>query len=170
MGRRSGITLLEVLIAVAISGLLGGGIVTALSQLENVNSIDNARMISVKQVENAIHYLNRDVQMARQVQINGTGYWVRLNWTTWDSNQNNQVDYIYNATQETLSRSYTVDGGAATVSVVGNYITAVLATMPNGAATPPEETWTFQVTATAVSKLKQAAETRQIKIVPRPGF
>jgi prepilin-type N-terminal cleavage/methylation domain-containing protein len=167
--RQSGLTLLEVLIGVAISGLLGTGIVTALIQLENVNSIDSARMTSVKQVENAMHYLDRDVQMAQKVEANGQDYWLKLSWTIWDTNQNIQVKYIYNTNLKTLSRAYSTDGGAATVSIVGNYITAAQATAPNGGATPPEKAWTFQLTSAAVSKLKQATETRQIKIVPRPG-
>lgn len=167
--RQSGITLLELLIGLAISGLLGAGIVTALIQLENVNSIDNARMISVKQVENVMHYLDRDVQMAQKVEINGQGYWIKLSWTIWDTNEIIQVKYIYDSNQKTLSRSYSEDGGAATVAIVGNHITALQATAPNGAITPPEKAWTFQLTSLAVSKLKQAAETRQIKIVPRTG-
>jgi prepilin-type N-terminal cleavage/methylation domain-containing protein len=167
--RQSGFTLIEVLVGMVICAILGGGVITAMYQIGSVNGINNARMTAVKQVENAVHYLNRDMQMAQKVESDGQDYWLRLSWTTWDNYQNVQVKYIYNTNQKTLSRYYSVDGGVAAINIVGKYVTSVLATKPNAGATPPEKAWTLQLTADAPFKLKQAAETRQIKIIPRPG-
>jgi hypothetical protein len=75
----------------------------------------------------------------------------------------------YSLTNGVLNRSYSLDGGPAVNSVVGKFISAVSATAPNSGTTPPEKAWTLQMTASTTSRLKQASETRQFKIIPRPG-
>jgi type II secretory pathway component PulJ len=169
--RQCGFVMIEIIIGVVISALLGGGVITAIYQIGNINSIDNARMIAVKQVESSIHYINRDVQMAQKVEANGQTYWLRLTWSIWSNDQTNgdinQV--IYTLTNGVLTRSYTLNGGPATNTVVGRFITTVTATAPNTQTQPPEKAWTIQLTANASHELKQAAETRQVKIIPRPG-
>jgi type II secretory pathway component PulJ len=161
--RQAGFTVLELIIGIGISGIMGAGVITAIYQIGSVNSIDNARVTAVKQVESALHYINRDVQMAQKVEANGQGYWLRLSWTTWDDNQNIRIEYKVDNGQ--LLRSYSVDNGTAEVSGVAQYITAVSATAPGSS----QKAWVFQLTAQASSRFKQASETRQISIVPRPG-
>jgi prepilin-type N-terminal cleavage/methylation domain-containing protein len=164
---QSGFSLVEVIVALLITGFLGGGVVTALYQIGNVNSIDNAKISAVNQVENAFHYFNRDMQMAQKVEINGNGYWFRFSWTTWDSVE--KISVVYLVQNGTLTRSYSVDNDTAVNSVIANYITNYSATPPNTQLTPPEKAWTVEMTASTNSKLKQATVVRKTKIIPRPG-
>jgi prepilin-type N-terminal cleavage/methylation domain-containing protein len=61
---QKGFTLVEMLVAIAISGIISLIIVGVTTQTFTVSSADSNRMQAVKQVENALHWINRDVQMA----------------------------------------------------------------------------------------------------------
>jgi prepilin-type N-terminal cleavage/methylation domain-containing protein len=63
--RQQGFTLVELIVAVAITGFIAASLSLSISQLFSVSVADRNRMEAVKQVENALHYINRDVQMAR---------------------------------------------------------------------------------------------------------
>jgi hypothetical protein len=175
-----GFTAIEAIIALAITGFLAAGIFTALHQVRTVNNIDNARVTAVNQVENAIHYINRDVQMSQKVEIDGTdadagAYWLKLTWTTWENNVRCKV--IYRLEDAVLEREYW-EKPAGSFSLVrsaaiARYISQTDATPPNPTPTPatlpPEKFWTIRITASAPSGRELAQETREIVIIPRPG-
>src|SRR5512143_1965030 len=73
--RRTGFTLIEVMTAVAITGIIGVALTTSIFQVMTVQSATKNRTDAVKQVENALHYVNQDAQMGapRQTATNNTG-------------------------------------------------------------------------------------------------
>jgi prepilin-type N-terminal cleavage/methylation domain-containing protein len=164
---RGGFTLIELLVVIAISGLLGSGVITAMYQLSTVNKIDNARMLAVKQVENALYFINRDMQMAQKVEANGADYRLRVSRSDWDTNILTVITYSLD--EGTLVRSISVNGGEPVTSIAANYITTLSAEAPDSQSQPPEKAWTILITATASSGNKQLSETRQVQIIPRPG-
>jgi prepilin-type N-terminal cleavage/methylation domain-containing protein len=167
-----GFTLLEMAIALLITATLSFGIVSATSQITGINSLDNAHVVAVKQVENAIHYINRDVQMAQKVEIDGTGYWLRLTWTSWGTPTATPpvppatTQITYNVDSDgNLIRS---DGSAN--MTVAKFITAKSAVLNVDSLTIPAKKWyTIRISCTATSGPKQASETREVEIIPRPG-
>jgi prepilin-type N-terminal cleavage/methylation domain-containing protein len=168
-----GFTLIEILIALAITGFLAVGIGTAIVQIGSVSDISNSRVTAVKQIENAIHYINRDVQQAQKVEINGTGYWIRLTWVSWDDNSIVQIVYNVDSNKNLIRQVSSTVGGSTSTSTttVAKYIESgsKVVTAPNTTLTPPEKTWTVQLSSTYTSGQKTASETREIKIIPRPG-
>jgi prepilin-type N-terminal cleavage/methylation domain-containing protein len=162
-----GFTLIEMVIGIAVSSLLGGGMVTAIYQMSRVNNMSNARVTAVKQVENALYYINQDFQMAQQVQSNQQGYWIKLSWITWEDNVLNEVTYAVQS--GIITRSQSVNGSQTSQKNIANHIVNAVVTSPNGSAIPPEKAWTIQVMATTYSGNRQASETRQIQIIPRAG-
>jgi len=124
--------------------------------------------MAVKEVENAVHYLNRDFQQAQKVEINGNGYWIRLSWTSWDNNTFNQV--VYNIDNQTLTRQYSGSEPSSILDIANNIKTYSVA-RPNPTPTPTplpsEKTWTVAVTSEFTSGGRTASETRVIKVVPR---
>jgi prepilin-type N-terminal cleavage/methylation domain-containing protein len=167
-----GFTLLEMAIALLITAAVSFGVVSAISQITGINSLDNAHVVAVKQVETAIHYLNRDVQMAQKVEIDGTGYWLRLTWTSWGTPTASPP-----VPPTTTQITYNVDGngnlirheGTANMTVA-KFITAKSAVLNTDTSTIPAKKWyTIQISATATSGPKQASETREVEIIPRPG-
>lgn len=165
--RQAGFTLIDLMLGLVISGILGGGIATLVYQIGSVNNTSNARLSSVSQVENAIHYINRDMQMAQKVEADGIGYWLRLTWNTWEDNKTVQVVYSLSASE--LSRQYSLTGGTTQNACIANHITGISAAAPDLNTSPPEKAWTIVLTAITSSGSKQATETRQMQIIPRPG-
>ena len=162
---QKGFTLIELLVALAISGVLAGGICTAIFQIGNISDINNSSVIAVKQVENAVHYINRDVRMAQNIDSDGDDYWLKLSWTNWDDNSKHEVKYSLADTD--LSRRYSVDEVVQSEIKVARFISYVQITSPDTEASPPEKSYRIAVSSTVTTGLKQAAETREIKIIPR---
>jgi prepilin-type N-terminal cleavage/methylation domain-containing protein len=171
--KERGFTLIELLLGLALTGILAIGIVVAIAQISKVDYICNSRVIAVKQVENAIHYINRDIQQAQKIEINGTDYWIRLTWVSWDDNTQIQVIYNVDSNQNLIRRELVTLGGSTTTSTtnVAKYIDSgsKVVTAPDTTQTPPEKSWTVQLTSSYTSGSKTATETREIKVIPRPG-
>ncbi len=64
VNNQNGFTLVELLISLVIAGIIGVVIVATTLQIFIVSAADSDRMEAVKQVENALHWINRDAQMA----------------------------------------------------------------------------------------------------------
>jgi prepilin-type N-terminal cleavage/methylation domain-containing protein len=170
-GKQKGFTLIELIVALGIAGILGAGIAATTVSIGNTNDRNVSRVMAIKEVENAIHFLNRDIQQAQKVEINGTGYWIRLTWTSWDNNTLNQV--VYNVDNETLIRQY-FGSDPSSNKEIARYITEHSAARPNPTPTPTtlpsEKTWTISITSEYTSGFRTASETRLIKVVPRTGY
>jgi prepilin-type N-terminal cleavage/methylation domain-containing protein len=168
---QTGFTLIELVVAMAITGILGVGVFTALFQIRNVNDTDNARMSAVKQVENAVYYINRDAQSAQTITPGGdSGFPLTLTWKTWGtptasppvppSTQN----IIYSLDSNgILSRS---DGSSS--KQIARYISTD-SDDTNCSYNLTNHRITIQISAIYTIRSKQAREMRQIEIVPRPG-
>lgn len=170
-GKQKGFTLIELIVALGIAGILGAGIIATTISIGDTNNRNVARVMAVKEVENAIHHLNRDFQQAQKVELNGTGYWIRLSWTTWDNNTLNQV--VYNVDNETLVRDFVGSEPTSSIGIAKN-ITSYSAARPNPTPTPTtlpsEKTWTISITSEYTSGARTATETRAIKVVPRTAY
>lgn len=163
---RLGFTLIEVIVAVAISGIITAGITGAIFQVFSQNTRSTAHMTAVKQVENAVHWISRDAQMAQSV-VTGddpeTDLLI-LTWTEWD-NTVNQVTYtIVDGELKRNHLSVNPEEPSETVEmVVARYINP-----------DPEMTnckflggvLTFEVTAGS----EIASETRVCEVIPRPSL
>ena len=67
--RRRGFTLIDLLAATAITAIIGVVLSSSVIQLMTVQSSTKNRTDAVKQVENALHYINMDAQMASPGQL-----------------------------------------------------------------------------------------------------
>jgi prepilin-type N-terminal cleavage/methylation domain-containing protein len=155
---QGGFTLIELLVVVCIVGALSTPLGIAVGNMITVPKQNTDRMTVVKQVENAIHWITRDVQMAQSIQPGGAvGFPLVLTWTDWD-NTVNQV--TYSLENEELKRSL----NSGSPMVVAQYI--------NPDAQKTKCDWmpgtVFNLTITAdIAGSKPATESRVIQIVPR---
>lgn len=159
--KQRGFTLIETLAAAAIVGLVGAGAAGVVFQVLNVNAISDHHLYSVKQVESALHWMSRDVQMAQSVQPGpDAGFPLVLSWVDWD-NAGHQVTYSLDNSR--LVRSHSVDGGQAADTLVAQNINeggaATSCAFSNGAVT-------IKLTA-ETGGFKPASETRTLQVVPR---
>ena len=84
---QTGLTLIELIVAMAITALVTGGITGSIFQIFAVSAQDNANMTAVKQVENAIHWISRDVLMTQIIEPSeGSGFPLNLTWIDFDDN------------------------------------------------------------------------------------
>jgi prepilin-type N-terminal cleavage/methylation domain-containing protein len=156
-----GFTLIEVLIATAIIGLIGAGLSIAVGQVINVNAISNSHVVAVKQVENAAYWLNRDVRMAQIIEPNGaSGFPLNLSWVEWD---NTTCQVSYTLVNDELKRSVSVNGTGPVVMKVAQHISVspddTLCQYNNGVLN-------FKLTA-SVAGFRPAREIRFAQVTPR---
>jgi len=115
-----GFTLIEVILSIAIAGLLGVGVTSTISQTIGVNTIASQHMIAVQQVENAGYWMNYDTLMAQAIAPSvGSGFPLSLTWVSW-SGDTTQVTYALSSNN--FQRSVSVNGGVATQTVVAQNI------------------------------------------------
>ena len=96
---QSGFVLIEMLMAIAISALILVGIVDITVQTVIVNASDTNQMRAIKQVENAIHWIERDAQMASTKWISPkdstvTDFPLYLQWTGFEDNYTHKITYM----------------------------------------------------------------------------
>ena len=165
--RQRGFTLIELLVALAITGAISGGITMSIFQTLDYNARSNARMVAVKQVENAIHHISRDVQMAQIIEPaadpDPDGFPLILTWIEW-SNTENVVTYRIVGSE--LKRFHSQDGGVPIELVVARHVDVD----PSDTSCEfDDSSWifTFEVTATVTGYPEDISETREVKITPR---
>ncbi|MFW0860383.1 MAG: prepilin-type N-terminal cleavage/methylation domain-containing protein, partial [Dehalococcoidia bacterium] len=79
-----GFTLIELIIAIAITGIIIGGIVMTIFQVISVNALTANHLTAVRQVQNAGHWITSDAKMAQSVATTGaSGFPLTLTWSEW---------------------------------------------------------------------------------------
>lgn len=158
---QEGFTLIEILVATVITGLIGAGITMAAVQVMNVNALSNNHVIATKQVENAAFWINRDARMSQIIQPSGgSGFPLNLSWVEWDNTTDN-VSYTINNGE--LKRSSSTNGMQATRIVVAQHIDC---NVNNTNCKYANGVFTFQVTA-SLGGFRPASETRMAQVIPR---
>ena len=149
-----GFTLIELLVALAIIGVITSAISMVIYQTLTIPAQSRTHMTAVKQVENAIHWLSRDVQQAQE--ISTPGFPLTLTWVNWD-NTVHQVTYTLENGE--LERANSASGGDPIV--VARHIDSA-----NTDCQFTDGIFTFTITAT-VSGFRPSTEIREGKILPR---
>jgi len=109
-GKQSGFTLVELLIAVAILGAIGGALSMAIVTIMKTTDSTKDQAVILQQVQNAGYWISRDVQMAEDVSPGAGGALVTVNQA------DGEVAYVFDGTtlkrqlggQETLVAQYIV--------------------------------------------------------------
>jgi type II secretory pathway component PulJ len=119
---QQGFLLIEVLGALVIASLISLAVTMANAQVLNQTSHNNNYTTASQQTQNAIYWIGRDVQMAQT--INGTDGFPQtknlvLSWKTWD---NSVHTANYTLVNSELQRTYVIDAGSPTITVVAEYI------------------------------------------------
>ena len=162
-GRRlqRGFTLIEIVMALGVSALIASAATATIYQVFMNNTKDTTRMTAVKQVENALHFIVRDVQMAQEIQTDGLAgdEVLRLRWVDWDDVSYQVTYYLDNGE---LTREYQRTGEDGQTTSVCRYILQ-LSVSPQ-----PYETGDLTVNITAtIGGSHPSTEQREVTISPR---
>ncbi len=169
-----GFTLLELLVSVAITGLITVAAGSAMFQIFRGTGSNNDYMTAVRQVQNAGFWISRDAQRADSVNTtaNETAF-LTIRWTEWVA-PNNPVYHSANYTFEnlgggigTLKRIHKSSSvGTSDQTLIAQYIYYNLADSANTSkASYQSPVLTVQLTALC----DKARETREYKIKRRPN-
>jgi len=175
---QNGFTLLELLLAIAIAGIIGTGIVASIFQTYTGNAISTAHMTAVKEVETAVHWITPDAEMAQEefvdplddsIAIIGVDEddnisdsdGLRLAWSNPWARTRDEVIYVIQEDGK-LTRTYThtdKDGNQnTTVSVVAKNINSA-----DSSSEFSDGVLIFTITASTGS-LRPASETRTFQV------
>jgi len=118
---RAGFTLIEVMVAIAITGIIALAASISSGQLLNQTSRDTDYTAASRHAMNAIHWISRDVLMAQT--IDGVGGFpqtedLSLSWQTWE---NSVHSVTYTLEDGRLLRTHS-DGAGTATTLIAEYI------------------------------------------------
>jgi prepilin-type N-terminal cleavage/methylation domain-containing protein len=161
--QQAGFTLVELLVAVAVTGIILSGITSAIFHVTNVSIASNNQMQTLKEVEAVIDQMRVDIQMAQTISYGvNEGFPLTLNRQDWDGNY---TEIKYTLVSGELQRKQTInnDVGHALLRTVGNNIDSIVVNSPS-------DSNAISITISSkISGYKTTAETRTFEIYPRSG-
>jgi prepilin-type N-terminal cleavage/methylation domain-containing protein len=163
-----GFSLVELVIVVALAGLVGAAITATAFQVFTFSTRLSNQMTAVRQVQQAGFWVSPDVMMSNRTKINvnpGGGKFLVLDWTAHDGKEH-EVTYTITV-DDRLQRTHNITVGGQTtmeVSIIAEYInsTQTSCVKVGGAL---NFTVVFNVTATVGGQ----TETRIYQVKPRQG-
>ena len=181
--KQEGFTILELLIAVAISGLIIGGIALTIAQLFEGHAQSSGEMTALREVQNVGFRVNRDGQMAHDVSVVDdpgteaveviTLTWYEYYWDEENPSRHgdaHRVIYTFDPESGKVNRDYYFAGYPEDetpyefefqgTAVIAEYIESMVA-LPLG------NNYELTVTATT-GGFQSQSETRTYEIKPRP--
>ena len=167
-----GFTLIEVIVAIAIAGLITGGITYAIMQILTINHRDSNHMIAVRQVQQAGKEVSKDALQAQNVNATGSTGFLMLNWTGWAAGNMTGSNHtiVYTLIDmppgglKRLQRQEYIDATLNSTTIVAEYIDDD-PSLTHCEWDPAERVLVFTVTATVGTQ----NETRTYRVEPRPS-
>ena len=151
---QKGFTLIELMVAIAISSVITGGITMTIFQVIIGSARTNNHMIAVRQAQNAGYWVSHDAQMAQSVTLGASsGFPLTLTWTDWDDNEVHQVTYTLEdmaGGSKQLERSHSSDG-TPEITIVAQFIDPTTKCEAGGTFTLPDSGDAFTITGGTVA-------------------
>jgi|WetSurMetagenome_2_1015567.scaffolds.fasta_scaffold39921_4 prepilin-type N-terminal cleavage/methylation domain-containing protein len=118
-----GFTLIEILVAIVITALIGISVSTAALQILK-QSVKNRDYTTASQFTmNAIHWISRDAEMAQTIETGGaTGFPLTLRWIDWGSSV---YQVVYTIENGVMKRYYSHTGEQSVQTVLAESVNTV---------------------------------------------
>jgi len=160
-GSQRGFTLIEMLVAVALVGIITLGISAATMQILTINTRASNHMIAVRQVQQAGKEVSNDVLQAQIVQYVDSNFPLTLTWTEWGGNYTHEI--VYHLEGDKLWRSHSLkDDEGTVIEQTTTYVARHIY------VTTLEGKLVFTVTAKVGNGPLGGSETRVYEVEPRP--
>jgi len=137
----------------------------SVAQVFSVSIASKNRMEAVKQVENALHYIDRDAQMAYNVVPTSNDFPLVLTWNEWNVADNDltgsQHQVTYSIVSDKLQRIETISGNLVANNIIANDISDA------SNCSYANSVLTVNLTA-SIGGFKPVNETRSLAVKSRP--
>jgi prepilin-type N-terminal cleavage/methylation domain-containing protein len=168
ISRQRGFTLVEVLIALALTGTLASIIVMCMSQLLGINYATVNRMTAIKQTEYVIDNMRPDIQMGQQISLSDLSdpnVFLAIYWMDWETSSQKSIKYSWDSTTHQLRR-LSSDGSS---KIIAENIASRPAVTQNYLDVDHIKfNWKITIDST-VDNYKTATESRTFVVKPRSG-
>ncbi len=158
-----GLTIIELLVVIVLTGLVTAAITTTFFQVFNMNARTANHMSALSQVQQAGKLVSEDILQAQTIDPDPTtGEFLILGW-----NSTAVHEVTYTLEDGELWRSETIDGGTPMTTCVAEYINLD----PTKTSCDLQgDVLIFTVTATVgEGSWAEESETRIYRVQPRPG-
>jgi prepilin-type N-terminal cleavage/methylation domain-containing protein len=156
-----GFTFIELVMAMAVVGIVMAATATVLAQLFSTNRSATNHMVAVRQVQSAGYWVSHDGVMSQAILDTGdlaAPDVLRLEWTDWD---NVAHDVVYSL-DANLQFTRTEDGNPA---VIASHIRNAVATFTDTNGNGINDKVVFTITSAVVAGSQE--ETRAYEVIPR---
>jgi prepilin-type N-terminal cleavage/methylation domain-containing protein len=103
--KQRGMTLIEILLALGISGVIIGGLAASIYTIMSVTGRGNAEITLLRDIQSASHWISNDARMARGATLTG-GNPASGVVLVWDDIEGNTHSSSYTYSEKELIRSY----------------------------------------------------------------
>ena len=160
---QAGLTLIELLVAIAIIGAMGAAAVGATFQLLNASRQANDEQLAISQVRSAEHWITRDTLTSQTVtpnEVNPSGFPLVLTWESFDGTSNTLTYSMLDSPSGSLKllERYAINGAATSTTIVAEYIDATLTSCSYSGTT---------LTVTVAATAREYTGTRTFEAKPR---
>ena len=144
--KQKGFTVIEMIVSLAITGIIGLGITTFAIQTMTESNRSNNRTQAIMQVENAGFWLSRDVQMSQNITLGSeAGFPLQL---AWKDIEENKYEVTFSINEGQIKRSKVKNDGQPSQIVIAESINSAPALT---SCNYTDGLLTFNVTATVGS-------------------
>jgi prepilin-type N-terminal cleavage/methylation domain-containing protein len=168
MKNQVGLTLIELMIALAITGIITATVTMLTFQVFDGEARANNQLDAISRVQNAGREISRDAAMAQSViwTDDADGLPLTLTWTDWEASETHTV--VYSIVENNLRKVHSSDSGD--VEYTFEYIISVDPDTEELVTFFDHTDFTFTLTATAGIGGQRVSETREYKTAPRPSL
>ena len=186
-GNQQGFTLLELIIVIALTGIIAAAATMAIHQVLTGTALSNDINTAVNQVRNAGHWISRDAQMAQSIETENLAApkvmvldWVGLEWKEESGQNERQCSNTYHVEyrsdgnkleryQKITTYKYTTDGQFMPDETVIKENTTLIANYMTSISIPAPPVGSNRWVVTIKAKCGQAEEERTYEIKQRPS-
>jgi len=168
-----GFSMVELMVAVAISGIILVGSMMILSHLVVVSSEGAERTASRLQVQYVGFWINQDAVQARDIYLGNStveGFPLTMEWTGVDGG-NNSVIYAYDTENDTIQRTHYVNDESTGTSVISRYLvpdtTFCYRGIENDETSPDHGEFLDELVLEVTARVDQSEASTTYKISPR---